>query len=201
MVLAIIEGHKTQTRRVVKWPNLSSVREPVDDNYMRKFSRGDDGEWWPFQKRLRRDGCVDEIPIACPYGVPGDRLWVRETWRFPAGAPSTWVDYKADDSRGGFEWRSPIHMPRWASRLTLEVVGVRVEPLQEISRADAKAEGFMPSDGNGLERSRGRSFGNAQLAFSDTWDALNAKRGFGWTSNPWVWVVEFRKIDDAKGGA
>lgn len=156
------------------------------------------------------DGITDDgyQPITCPYGAVGDRLWVRETalyLRPIAGDDSIgdvmYADHddydicyppKPNGKKGRRQtitsidlgWRvSPsIFMPRWASRLTLEITSLRVERLQEISGDDAQAEGInMPP-----------SF--AVAAFRELWNSLNAKRGFGWDVNPWVWVIGFKRV-------
>ena len=158
--------------------------------------------------------------IGCPYGQVGDYLWVRETFSVDTGSCSfggvyssfTTVTYRAggeasfeyegrweDDpylkafnaQRG--DWRPSIYMPRWAARILLEVTAVRVERLQDISRSDAKAEGFLPGL-NGLESWAGQSYGNAQEAYRACWDSLNAMRGYSWNVNPWVWVLEFNRV-------
>jgi hypothetical protein len=124
----------------------------------------------------------------CPYGRPGDRLWVRETWSQLYPYESRRVAYRADRETvvapGVLPWWRPsIHMPRWASRLTLEITKVRVERLKEITVKDIAAEGIQ--EGVGVF---------AYEDFRKLWDSLNAKRGFGWDANPWVWVVEFRLV-------
>lgn len=158
--------------------------------------------------------------IHCPFGQRGDRLWVRETWapmcrvadpycecESPeAIAANHYVEYRGDtgnpypgewpaeDARENDDaprWRPSIHMPRWASRLTLEITGVRVERVQEICGMDAKREGVdipahLPHDGADLD--------HARWGFRALWDALNAARGHGWDANPWVWVLEFRRV-------
>ena len=125
-VMAILDGRKTQTRRIMKpQPNRTWPDEVTPH--------------WSVGGNRTLPGASN--PLRCPYGVPGDRLWVREAWRLPDGAPKGWVDYRADDTRDGFKWKPSIHMPRWASRITLEVTDVRVERLQDISEADAMAEG------------------------------------------------------------
>lgn len=161
MVRAILEGRKTQTRRVVKQLDLIQDTDPpaFRDAY---------GDWHPTVSRS-------------PYGQPGDRLWVRETWSLhDTDNPA----YKAGASEGELEyyrWHPSIHMPRKFSRITLEVTGVRVERVQEITPEDAKAEGiehlYAPRN-----------------AFANLWNSINAKRGYSWESNPWVWVVDFTRI-------
>ncbi len=128
--------------------------------------------------------------IPCPYGAPGDRLWVRETFRIEGGARPehgpNGVHFRADEDEPGIGWRPSIFMPRWASRLTLEVTEVRVERLGALTYDDAQAEGvdFFPlAPGCSLVQ-----------RFALGWDAINGKRGFPWASNPWVWVVAFRRV-------
>lgn len=178
MVRAILEGRKTQTRRVVK-PQPS---EPVT---------------W---------GCIggkgfgfiagDEM-LRCPYGVPGDRLWVRESfsydarwryewWQETGERPDIW--YWADGNPTDGDWTKPkpsIHMPRSASRITLEVKSVRVERLQDITPEDAEAEGI---DEFMREKKLG---GYYTTAFSRLWESINGPGS--WEQNPWVWVIEFSK--------
>jgi hypothetical protein len=189
MVRAILDGRKTQTRRVMKNPE-----------YMGCFT-GDCPHW-------KDSECVEFIAKwaaeRCPYGQPGDRIWVRETWSndtWIAGPERMFVRhcksvregeriiYRADDHEAqgiqiddSITWRPSIYMPRWASRLTLEVTGVRVERLQEISKADCRAEGvIVPVECTMRD------------GFALVWDSLNATRA-PWASNPWVWVVEFKRV-------
>lgn len=154
MVRAILVGNKTQTRRVIK-PQPNSVRASA------LVSSG------------LEDGHGNEL--RCPYGKPGDHLWVRETHLVTAGGA---VLYKADhpDLISGY-CRPSIHMLRQHSRITLEITGIRIQRLSEISHADGKAEGFDSLD-----------------AFALLWDRINEKRGYGWHANPWVWAVEFRAV-------
>jgi len=218
MVRAILGGRKTQTRRVVIW----RCKHDEDDGTVLlerdATGRNTPGAFWPWSFH---DG--DETPELCPYGRPGDTLWVRETW-CPVDKVGWWdctqprdayyeiggmprrngVAYLADSSHGGHEdaesrrcrvelgyrWRPSIHMPRWASRLTLRVTDVRVQRLHEISEADAQAEG--------IERGNASTFnlmGVHRALFSVLWDSINAKRGHSWDSNPWVWVVAFKRIE------
>ncbi len=227
MVRAILDGRKTQTRRVVKpQPDPSTTHFGVLNGVEHWACNGDPCD-------IDSVGISDDCSWACPYGVPGDRLWVRETWglvdpdtcdenvRFrtvegPDGADRHVVyaatgdlhewnieDGDEYDSRGRRRscWRPSIHMPRWASRLLLEVTEVRVERVQEISRDDAVAEGVdwqacprvpMPSRyGRAVCREKIDYVGG----FRTLWDSINAARGFGWTANPWVWVVTFKLVN------
>jgi hypothetical protein len=203
MVRALLDGSKTQTRRVLKQAVGPSLSVDCDDQGIAELSwLYGDGPGHDVNERTKR--------VSCPYGVPGDRLWVRETFQGPMWEESTWdpdtdyhkpefCEYRAD---GGpvpeyvdFEdnlhqgWKPSIHMPRWASRITLEVTGVRVERLNDISDADAGAEGWPGfTDDNTLD---------SMAWFSDLWDSLGAARGIGWDANPWVWVVEFKRIVSA----
>ncbi len=172
MVRAIQAGTKTQTRRIVK-PQPS---QQLLDEYARiRRERG-----------AQKDdaGMLSEC-LPCPYGVPGDRLWVRETWHTPYG---TRVFYRADhlhdpkgDRQHGIAWTPSIHMPRWASRITLEVTEVRVERLQDISEADARSEGVTPADCCDAH----------YHGFRLLWESINGPGS--WDANPWVWVMSFRK--------
>lgn len=186
MVRAILDGRKTQTRRVatktpLQWLNSASFT--------------------PAYVALPDNGLS-------PYGYADDRLWVRETWAQPTtldpGPTFYRADYPACVPRG-FEnvppaseitWKPSIHMPRAASRITLEVTGVLVERLQSISEADARAEGAYLLDvpGGGYKFARGeQEYDTAVEAYRELWDGLNAARGFGWDTNPWVWVIEFKR--------
>ena len=150
--------------------------------------------------------------IACPYGQPGDRLWVRETWQsVPFGPhrdwpgcpdlrpqkPSEWnrtavVIWRADGEMPGPEiWSPSIHMPRWASRITLEITGVRVERLQDISEDDAAAEGVGPGY---VPNSLGSTTCvGCRPMFARVWRDINGPDS--WAANPWVWVIEFKRIE------
>jgi len=184
MVRAILEGRKTQTRRVVK---------PLgnDDGFV-ILDYGNGG--WPYRSDdgdssthiVRRGGklYIEETPHACPYGQPGDRLWVRETWadvRTPASQIQT--VYRADwpyKNPSTKPWKPSIHMPRWASRILLEVTGVRIERLQDISEEDAIAEGVS-------------DILNPVGAYRELWDSINGDGA--WVANPWVWIVEFKRLE------
>jgi len=194
MIKAILENRKSQTRRVIKPQPVISA--PVVYN-------------WHESRGVWRNYHDPGARFRCPYGVPGDRLWVRETWktasqyddlppsRLPCHAFEKGQDivYAADaeDSYSlSGRLRPSIHMPRWASRITLEVMGVRVERVQEISEEDAKAEGINPIYDKDMycdERDLTHIHGTG--GFIDLWDSINAARGYPWADNPWVWVVEF----------
>ncbi|CZV58092.1 hypothetical protein VRM69_000183 [Enterobacter hormaechei] len=220
MVRAILDGRKTQTRRVI-----ASVGH---DNCL------------PLQKRTKtKDGIythVMDAPIygLCPFGKIGDRIWVRETWSDVNldGAPA--VAYRADDEvydlmedeslldeDGAFNyqdprvckcqfaawhsdlisgiegnWRPSIHMPRWASRLTLEITGVRVERLRSISQADAIAEGAPPSHPSIDAVSRDYGYPDFSRSwYGQTWQSIYGEES--WQTNPWVWVIEFKRVEEA----
>jgi hypothetical protein len=203
MVRAILAGTKTQTRRVVKWRN-------VDPGLNLQFSGlrtiRDHAGLWALESdaRTSRETRCDVTP--CPYGMPGDRLWVRETWAAPHRLdghtprfmpPTTPVHYAASEDRGGLLWRPSIHMPRWASRITLEITNVRVERLQVISEADARSEGVKAMPGMKWHSFAEADAGipmhdhTARDAFHALWETINGADS--WDANPWVWVVEFKR--------
>ena len=176
MVRAILAGQKTQTRRIVK----------------------------PHE-------CVEEMPenselgviahAACPYGQPGDRLWVRETWLHFDQAPRDTAYLEEIESEsdpdiraillGTFKgrWKPSIHMHRFRSRITLEVVSVRIERLQDISADDSRAEGHATRSSLPTEVNDDA----ASDWYMDLWESINGPGS--WAANPWVWVVEFRRMD------
>lgn len=208
MVRAILAGTKTQTRRIVQWRPVSpadvSATRPPDEAQPYTHIPGAWLATWE-----KDDGWQSSMPTVCPYGVPGDRLWVRETWQplsprsgepiagSIGGIPSAEMAtaYAADFPQAPHSWgpwRPSIHMPRWASRITLEITDVRVERLTSITEEDARAEGItfeaaVAADG-------------AVPAFRRLWDSINGKRpGCSWADNPWVWVVSFRRVEVAHG--
>lgn len=212
MVRALLAGSKTQTRRVVKMKPHQQIEER------------DDGTPWPWMHDGERDA---DSWMACPYGQPGDRLWVRESWQgpllqeFEIDADPDWhyashihqyqnpahCEYAADGGpkpeytdaddvmRQG--WRPSIHMPRWASRITLEITSVRVERLQDISIEDAKAEGAWGPDDSIVQKVADH-FGidifaaNPRKAFQMLWEQINGPDS--WDANPWVWAIEFKRL-------
>jgi len=255
MVRAILEDRKKQTRRVAKLPHANPLGQWEPTTFGGGGIYTSNGEKVPHQGAIwhTRTGDV----LGCPYGQPGDRLWVRETWTWEGGSSTyprdtplpdgaydkLYVRYAADGSKRTIEtggnvlpvprqppqregeeyclrdapadfvytgdntyvdrlgrwWKRKIpaiHMPRWASRILLEVTDVRVQRVQDISEADSLAEGID-------EELCRQSIGKSPLlagylptcAFAYLWDSINAKRGFGWDANPWVWVIEFRRVE------
>lgn len=187
MVRAILDGRKTQTRRVVTVPRGGGKRcVPWAPYYIEEDGRllyqNEAGEYHPMEGR-------------CPYGAEGTKLWVRETFC----RCETATCFKAGDGDhencGDFKrWKPSIHMPRALSRLLLEVKAVRVERLQEITWEDAVAEGIECPWPHGQWAGMPGRKPIALRKFSKLWDSINAKRGFSWVSNPFVWVVTFERI-------
>lgn len=205
MVRAILDGRKTQTRRVIK-PQPIFIKD-LDGLGIGEFLG------WHKSKVEFIDSIHGSLERHCPYGQPGDRIWVRETFaaRFEYDQckpteihPTQNIFYLADgktdiekrypeiehSSRG--KWRPSIFMPHWASRITLEIVNVRVERVQDISDEDAISEGVtLEMRGRGLSRKpRG-----PRMAYARLWDSINAKRGYGWDTNPFVWCIEFNRVE------
>ncbi|WP_175760458.1 hypothetical protein [Burkholderia anthina] len=205
MVRAILAGRKTQTRRVIKHQPPAATREVFTFHHPDPRTH-----YWAFD-----GGSLLDWSHPCPQGEIGDRLYVRETWQhsnhpFGPYERDCLVFYRADylddplgpdleRSADGIrrEWRPSIHMPRWASRITLEITGVRVERLQDIGEADACAEGaiYGPLLPMGWNKPNCKSDACMRSRFAVLWDGLNVARGHGWDANPWVWVVEFRRIE------
>ena len=134
--------------------------------------------------------------IKCPHGQPGDQLWVRETWMaFEEDRIHYRADYAFDpkgDEEAGITWRPSIFMPRWASRIQLEITDVRVQRVNDISELDAIDEGAGATPTAHLEWD-GEPY-EYRKRFHELWDTINAKRGFGWDKNPWVWAITFKRI-------
>lgn len=195
MVRALLDGTKTQTRRVMKAPPDEAEHGGVTcgTHHPTIIRRGGEEPGPETFGAYSNDG---RWAVRCPYGAPGDRLWVRETWARDDEDGA--LMYRADLGRAAcadaweqgriegvprYRWRPSIHMPRWASRLSLEVTSVRAERLHHISRGDAMAEGCP--------------FANMQDGespvrwYEDLWRAINGPDS--WAANPWVWVVEFRQ--------
>ena len=192
MVRALLDGSKTQTRRLVK------PQPPAHLNKLRHIGNGD----WQFVE----DTCqlADTVStVRCPYGQPGDRLWVRETWwrdeednsiiyRVDANSDIVYVN-KHETGLAKYNWRPSIFMPRAASRITLEITAVRVERLQDISGADAQAEGIVPDGDGGWHLADTRHYmGDPISSYASLWEYINGADS--WDLNPWVWVIEFKKV-------
>lgn len=232
MVRAILDGRKTQTRRVIaglrdyqqKHAELESMGER-DGRTTARFRT-------PWARVVEAMGWDPPPPVAwehehsgkaCPFGVAGDRLWVREAHGMlaaPSMADGVIVAYRAScdgdeldyvDPRDGtisrvrmHRWRPSIHMPRWASRLHLEMTEVRVERLQSITREDARAEGppigvKMPGvlTRDGVSEPADVVIFDPVRAFAVLWDSINGKRpDCSWADNPWVWVVGFKRVEE-----
>lgn len=188
MVIATLEDRKTKTRILRGLEKLNSGY--YKDRIAKVECR--DGLWC-FWEIKGGSNALLVLTIKCPYGGKGDRLWVKETfydssrddkhhpWTYRAGCPIE------EDLDRDLIWKPPISMPRRASRLTLEITEIRVERLQEISEEDAMAEGVDWKDYAGLASK------TAKKLFAQLWDSINL-RIFPWSSNPWVWVIAFKRV-------
>lgn len=210
MVRAILDGRKTQTRRIIK-PQPFGYRTCWSDDLVAGdiYIETDDSLWKACESRGRNKRAAGEltpVEVKCPYGKIGDRLWVRETW-WDLGFwdKGEWFGRTASHKIGpkyasDFEpegeiakhkrnhlmckWRKrpSIFMPKWFARIFLEITNIRVERVQDISLEDCKAEGISndPTE-------------DWRELFMELWDSLNAKRGYSWQTNPWVWVITFKR--------
>ena len=215
-VRAILNGTKTQTRRVIKGQPEPGCRI---GNYSDNKSNIVE---WVFADS---DGDpIDEPSFNCSYGVIGDHLWVKEMWRtggdldafnatqirefaqeagyaegpygplwYSGGVYRTWGGADMHDFGKPGKKRNSRFMPRWASRITLEITVVRVERVQDISEEDAKAEGVDAVSMDAVPRG---AVWSRRQDFAQLWDLINAKRGYSWDKNLWCWVIEFRRISD-----
>ena len=197
MVQAILDGRKTQTRRIVKEDKRGQW---VAVNNARNLEFGASVPCY-----LHREVSVDDKSrnIMYPKYDVGDILWVRETWSKDENGEYVYrTNYGTteDDSfpPSMFKWKPSIHMPREAARIFLKVTNVRVERLQDITEEDAIAEGvkdpYEYQSPEYYEQPNLRGFEINKSAFAGCWDSIYSKRGYGWESNPWVWVVAFEKI-------
>lgn len=202
MVRAILEGRKTQTRRTLK---------PQPESF-------GPGDWhWNGWRWQDHEGTTLKGPEEdCPFGQPGERLWVAEAHgykvRSVGGTPHEQIAYRATDPDAVYcydcsgtelpmTWRESVQMPQWASRITLEITGVRAERLQDISEKDALAEGINQishgRDGYFFSatttEANGHNLCYAADAFRDLWQSISSAES--WEANPWVWVIEFRRVD------
>jgi hypothetical protein len=206
MVQAILDNRKSQTRRVI----VPQIEQPQPGAYFDAYNHTAEWVWWLPDNRVYNPVGAGR---RCPYGTVGDTLWLRETWgivdlwlrperavsEFNADGevaayigkiPGTYdistlkehLVYRADNDRPFF-WRPSIHMPRWASRITLRITDVRVEQVQHISSEDARAEGSYLATDPDDER-----------GFVNLWDSINAK-GYSWATNPFVWAISFVRED------
>ena len=195
MVKAILDGHKTQTRRVV---NLKIGGGKLNAKAIGFTQSNQEPLCWYGHVACGgpTDGFIDEF--LCPFGKPGDRLWVRETWRshYHETPYSHGIVYRADATKAlgagshsdAYKWKPSIHMPRKYCRLLLDVTAVRVERLQDIIEDAAIAEGV---DAVSLEDAPRQATWSHRQDFAQLWNSLNDKRGYGWDTNPWVWVLTF----------
>lgn len=213
MVRAILGGRKTQTRRVLNPQPSRHHWEKLPGHVLHKsMLETSKGLCAKFYHSI--PGNTDEWEwVRSPFGSAGDLLWVRETWSpwlNDEGAENftRLIKFKADDhtipvpfekidwfeERSAYGWhdRPSIHMPKWVCRIWLKVTGVRVEPLQDISHDDAIAEGVD------TKFSSEKNLPVPTDQFKDLWESINADRGYSWASNPWVWVVEFERVEHAK---
>lgn len=216
MVRAILDGRKAQTRRVMKHQPQRVVVHDIGPMLAIQQPRGNRRWLWPNARA--------EVIAACPYGQPGDRLWVRETfaawWDTATGKRSHVMGYRADindpewDGFGADDpwwldakWEPSIHMPRAFSRIQLEITDVRIERLQAISESDAAAEGVhriqigsgypdlfsaFPTSWAEVIEQQADAHEDARLAYRDLWESINGPGS--WSINPWVWVVEFKRV-------
>ena len=200
MVRAILDGRKTKTRRLVKPQPELRANCP--------FGQVGDRLW------VKETFCL-EIPVLSgqlpPFNDGRPIRWEYEgletnperadTWFCPhyrATDPTPELSYEDTDGEPTVKWKPSIHMPRWASRITLEITDIRIERVQEITKEDAKAEGII--DGGCLNCGRNEPCGclnplpDARDAFANVWEKIYAKKGLGWYANPWVWVIGFRRV-------
>jgi hypothetical protein len=214
MILALLAGKKFQTRRIVKPQPIIEAGASIDGQpaWTWTIPRTESYSFWAVSKSSPKT-----ITKYCPYGQPGDRLWVKETLirKTSAYQPGGGIAYAANGhyvmggptsidtgehpsgfrhiQGGRWTWKRPtlssMYMPRWASRLTLEITDVRVERVQDITEADATAEGFSGNDNVGT----GIGYSSNREAFAHKWDAINGKTA-PWESNPWVWAITFRVL-------
>ncbi|HHU0322947.1 TPA: hypothetical protein ACT9XL_000162 [Klebsiella aerogenes] len=206
MVRAILDGRKTQTRRPIKWKQTRFT----------EIGEREDGSKWPWSEDAEH-ACDYWHP--CPFGAVGDRIWARETFRvhsratdvatlvYKASVRNSWTEQThrvpvavCNKAATPEKWTPSLHMPRWASRILLEITDVRVERLNAISEEDARAEGII--DGGCLNCGEPEPCGcanpepDATDAFAYLWQSIYGQEN--WNANPWVWVIEFKRV---KGGA
>lgn len=198
MVQAILEGRKTQTRRIIKKkPRIYMIPTCVGRNNKSELDNN--------VPRIIPDWGKEVLVKTCPYGVVGDHLWVRETWYYEShmydkaeGEALYRYIYKADNPEhpvnvgaGKHGWKPSIFMPKEACRINLEITNVKVERLQDITVEDAKAEGITK-----IQCDCGECIDSTEIGtYQDLWNSINAKRGYSWETNPFVWVISFKRIN------
>lgn len=197
MVVATIDGYKTMTRRVMNpqpsesWHGEDEIDISKEDPHF-EYGYPTGNKKFPSEE-FWADGDHEGWHQYCPYGKPGDLIWVRETFSPKDQSeepPGDKYWYKADYAKHDQEftkWKSPRFMPKIAARLWLEITGIKVERLQEISREDALSEGIYRN-----LQEPAKYTNDPVYSFQTLWDSINSKRGFGWNKNPWVWVVKFK---------
>ncbi|HEN4880043.1 hypothetical protein [Klebsiella pneumoniae] len=194
MVRAILDGRKTQTRRPIKWKQTRFT----------EIGEREDGSKWPWSEDAEH-ACDFWHP--CPFGAVGDRIWVRETWNKYGGlltyrADHDWIDDMRKETVCTAKWVPSIHMPRWASRILLEITNVGVQRLQDISSGDAVREGIyqLPASGRYCISPGDQYFGwvshSAKEVYSWLWSSIYGEES--WKANGWVWVISFKRVE---GGA
>ncbi|MFU0588846.1 hypothetical protein ACMZ5Z_16775 [Klebsiella pneumoniae] len=204
MVRALLDDRKTQTRRPIKWKQTRFT----------EIGEREDGSKWPWSEDAEH-ACDFWHP--CPFGAVGDRIWVRETWNKYGGlltyrADHDWIDDMRKETVCTAKWVPSIHMPRWASRILLEITDLRVERLNAISPEDAESEGLERTNFTGFGDEPGLpSYPEPDVyfdplkkqwkeyppeAFAGLWESIYGEGS--WQANPWVWVIEFKRVE---GGA
>lgn len=193
MVRALLDGRKTQTRRMVKAPLGLAIPSKLN---VRIWDDDQPAEaWWPIVSADGTAACNGFHPVKCRYGRPGDRLWVRETFcmaeRIMSLVKSPCYRATEGEINPTLKWKPAIHMPRAASRINLEITGVRVERLLDISEADAQAEGIDMEDYPPPPDDDGYIF-DYRAAYSQLWEKINGAGA--WDKNPWAWIIEFKRV-------
>ena len=216
-VKGTLDGTKTQTRRLDRLGIINANPDDwwLDEEYQ-KLNIAFGGAHAHFVRSNAKKGEPSSLRINCPYGEAGARLWVRETWMLfgYSVCNSAFIHYKASFNENGGErllqlpedrptvlmqhkvrkWQPSIHMPKWASRIPLEIVGVRVERLLDITEEDARAEGVKAKYVGGFITLEHQKYYKYKDGFIDYWDNIYAQRGYGRESNPFVWVILYRMI-------
>lgn len=181
-VRKILAGTKTHTRRVFTH-TIGNVS---------KFLTLEGDVVSPQEMLNRRPGNAAFLLGSSPYGVIGGRVWVRESWCELIHGEKAMYRADIDKYAESIQWNRAIHMPRWASRIMLEITGINLQRVQEMTREDAIAEGMTREE-------RWNCYGTGSVekdAYAELWDSLNAKRGYSWAKNPWVWVIKFKQVKE-----